>query len=137
MKVFFAVFLILHGLVHMLYLGQSSRFFELQTGMVWPDGSWTLSRIAGDENVRAIAAIALALAALGFVAGGIALLAAQTWWRTVIVVAAIFSSVLYVLFWDGKLHGLDNQGAIGILIDIAVLAVLLGSRWSDLGFEVP
>ena len=39
LKIFFAVFLILHGLVHLLYLGQSAGTFELQPGLNWPDGS--------------------------------------------------------------------------------------------------
>ena len=47
--VIFGVFLMLHGLVHLLYLGQSQRFFELQPGMTWPDGpgrsrdSWAMA----------------------------------------------------------------------------------------------
>jgi hypothetical protein len=33
------IFLILHGLVHLLYAGQGWRFFEIRPGMVWPDGA--------------------------------------------------------------------------------------------------
>ncbi len=29
-------FIVLHGLVHLLYAGQSRRLFELRPGMVWP-----------------------------------------------------------------------------------------------------
>ena len=39
LNIVIGVFIILHGLVHMLYFGQSRKFFELQPGMTWPDGS--------------------------------------------------------------------------------------------------
>jgi hypothetical protein len=39
LKVIFGIFIILHGLVHMLYFGQSQKLFELQAGMTLPDGS--------------------------------------------------------------------------------------------------
>jgi hypothetical protein len=34
LSVIFGIFITLHGLVHLLYSGQSVRLFELQTGMV-------------------------------------------------------------------------------------------------------
>jgi hypothetical protein len=39
--------------------------------------------------------------------------------------SAVFSAVIYLLFWDGELNRLDNKGGIGILIDLAILAVVL------------
>ena len=36
MRFVFGVFIVLHGLVHLLYFGQSARYFELKPGMVWP-----------------------------------------------------------------------------------------------------
>ena len=73
------IFLVLHGLVHLLYLGQSARLFELRPGMVWPDGSWAFSGLLGDEPSRIIASVSCVLAAIGFVAGGIGIFAAQAW----------------------------------------------------------
>ena len=61
-------FVALHGLVHLLYLGQATRLFELQSGMRWPDGSWAFSGLLGESATRNIAAAACALAAIGFVA---------------------------------------------------------------------
>ena len=129
MKYIFGIFIILHGLVHLLYYGQSARYFELKTGMLWPDGSWVFSRFLGNEIVRNLASISLILAALGFIVGGVGILAGQTWWRAVVVGAATFSSILYILFWDGRMQNLDAQGAIGILIYIAILLAVLIFRW--------
>ncbi|MEJ2737410.1 MAG: hypothetical protein P8189_28285 [Anaerolineae bacterium] len=119
------VFIVLHGLVHLLYFGQSRRLFELQAGMVWPDGSWAFFKLLGEGATRWLAGIACVLAALGFVAGGIAILAGQSWWQPVTVGAAAFSAAIFVLFWDGGLQKLADKGAIAILINIAILFAVL------------
>jgi len=133
-RILFGVFFVLHGLVHMLYFGQSGRYFELQPGMVWPDGSWAFSRLLGDAVARNLASVLLVLAAIGFVAGGGGIFAKQAWWRLAIVVTAVFSSVIYVLFWDGGWGHLDNKGGIGILINLAILAAVLIFQWPDFDF---
>jgi hypothetical protein len=125
-KIGFALFIILHGLVHLLYLGQSRRLFELQPGMEWPDGSWAVSRFAGDGTSRTMVAFFLGLVALGFVAGGVVLLAGLPWWRPLVAGSALLSSVIYLFFWDGKWQNAQDQGAIGLLINVAlVMAVFL------------
>jgi hypothetical protein len=69
-RILFGLFFVLHGLVHLLYFGQSARYFELQPGMVWPDGSWLFSRLFQNATIRNIAGILLILTAAGFVAAG-------------------------------------------------------------------
>jgi hypothetical protein len=127
------VFIVLHGLVHLLYFGQSRRLFELQAGMVWPDGSWAFSKLLGNEATRWLAGIACVLAALGFVAGGIAILVGQAWWRPVVVGAAASSATIFVFFWDGGLQRLADKGAIAILINAAILFAVLLLQWPDFG----
>ena len=133
-NVLFGIFFVLHGLVHMLYFGQSGRFFELQSGMIWPDGSWAFSRLLGDAGTRSLASVLLVLAAIGFVIGGIGIFAKQAWWRPVIVAVAVFSSVIYLLFWDAGMQHLDNKGGIGILINLAILTALLFFQWPNIEF---
>jgi hypothetical protein len=133
-RIILGVFIVLHGLVHLLYFGQSARYFELQPGMVWPDGSWAFSRLLGDEATRILASISCVLAAIGFVAGGIGILVRQAWWRPVVVGSAAFSAVIIVLFWDGVVQNLDDKGLIGFLINIAILVALLILRWPSAGF---
>jgi len=129
MRFIFGIFIVLHGLVHLLYFGQSTRYFELKPGMLWPDGSWVFSRLLGNEAARNLASISLILAAMGFIVGGIGILASQAWWRPVVVSAATFSSIVYVVFWNGKMKNLDAQGVVGILIDVAILLAVLIFRW--------
>ncbi len=121
----FGVFVVLHGLVHLLYFGQSARRFELQPGMVWPDGSWVFSKLLEDGSTRMLASIACVVAAVGFVAGGAGVLISVAWWRPVIVAAVTVSSMAFLLFWDGKLRRLNEQGAIAILINAAILVAVL------------
>lgn len=128
-RIFFGVFIILHGLVFLLYFGQNRRLFELRPGMVWPDGSWAFSKLLGDSAVRKLASIALILAATGFVTAGLAILLSSTWWRAAVVGTAVFSSLIIILFWDGKLHKLDDQGGIGLLINIAILIAAFVPGW--------
>lgn len=130
----FGLFIVLHGLVHLLYYGQSARYFELQPGMVWPDGAWAFSRVLGNAATRNLAGICLILAAVGFVAGGAGIFLKQSWWRLAVVSAAAFSSIIYLLFWDGGAQSLDNKGGVGILINLLILAALFIFRWPNLEF---
>ena len=123
-----ALFLVLHGLVHLLYFGQSRRLFALQPGMVWPDNSWIATSVAGDPATRKVAGLLCVLAAAGFVIGGIGMITAAVWWRPLVMSMTIFSSLIYLIFWDGTKQRLDNQGGIGILINIAIGIALLIDR---------
>jgi hypothetical protein len=119
------IFFVLHGLVHFLYAGQSGRFFELQSHMVWPDGSWFFSKLLGDGATRPLATILLALTGLGFVAGGVGLFARQEWWRPLIVAASVLSVALFTLLWDGNFQAWDAKGGVGLLISVAILVIVL------------
>jgi hypothetical protein len=52
----------------------------------------------------------------------------------VVVSAAVFSSVIYILFWDGAMQSLANKGGAGLLINLAVLAALLIFHWPKIEF---
>ena len=134
LNIVIGVFIILHGLVHMLYFGQSQKYFELQPGMTWPDGSWALSGFLGNTATRSLASFLLVMIAVILVIGGIGLLAKWELWRPIVVGGTILSTVAYLLLWSGKLQRLDNQGFVGILINLAILAALLVFRWPKFDF---
>jgi hypothetical protein len=48
---------------------------------------------------------------------------------------AAFSAMIFMLFWDGHLQKLADQGWIGVLISIAILVAVLILRWIDFGFQ--
>lgn len=127
--ILFGIFLILHGLVHLLYAGQSWRLFELRPEMTWPDGAWLFSKLLGDETTRLVASLALVLATLGLIASGLGLFLQTEWWRTATTMSTIFSSLLSFILWNGKFQALDDQGGVGILINLAILVAIWVFNW--------
>lgn len=129
MRYVLGIFFVLHGLIHLLYSGQSARRFELKPGMIWPDGSWAFSNLLGNETTRNLASISLVLVAIGLIVGGTGILINQAWWRPVIVGAVGFSSVVFILLWNGRMQNLNGQGVVGIIINMAILLAVLILRW--------
>jgi hypothetical protein len=129
-RIVVGLFMVLHGLVHFLYVGHGLRLFELP-GLAWPDESWVFARWLGQGAVRWLAAIACGVALLWFVVGGVAILAEQGWWRPAIVGAAVFSTAIWILFWNGTLHQLADQGVIAILINGVIVVAVLVFRWPE------
>ena len=119
------IFIVLHGLVHLWYLTLSQGLVEFEAEMGWTGQSWLFSAFLGDSALRWLATTLYAIATLGFVAGGLGLVAQQDWWQPVTIAAAAISAVTIVLFWDGGAQMLVQKGLIGFLIDIIVLVVLL------------
>lgn len=134
LQVLSGIFFILHGLVHILYYGQASKWFELGEGMSWPDGSWAFSRMMGDERARKIARADCLLAAILFVLGGIGVLSGQPWWRMMTALGAIFSGLIFIFFWDGKKGALPAKGIFAVLINMVILLLIFVFRWPDFGF---
>jgi len=131
MQIVVGIILVLHGLVHLLYLGQSARLFHLRPEMTWPEGSWAFSNLLGDSVVRSIAGVSLGLAAVGFVVGGIALFASQAWWRPLVVGWAVFSALIFVFMWDGQAQALSNKGLFAILINLVIVVAILIFKWPN------
>lgn len=127
-----SVFVILHGLVHLLYVGQSQRLFELQPDFDWPAGSWAFARLLGAGATRWLATIAFSIIALGFVVSGVGILTRHAWWHPLAIGSAALSSVMVLLLWNGRLQRLDDQGVFGLLIDAAILVAGLLVRWPSL-----
>jgi len=119
------IVMVLHGLVHLLYAGQSRRAFQLVPGMSWPDGSWVFSATLGNSRTRVVATVLLVVAALALMASGIGLLTKQTWAGTAVVAAAVFSTLTFLVLWDGSLEGLASKGAVGVLINVLILVAVL------------
>ena len=134
MNIAVAVFLILHGLVHLLYLGQSMKWYELGKGMTWPENSWAFSRLFGNKSTRGIASVSCVAAALVFIVGGVCIFVKQPVWLSITVGASAFSTLLVILMWDGKMKELPNKGLFAVLINVVIVILLLVVGWPDFGF---
>lgn len=128
LNIIVGVIVALHGLVHLLYAGQSLKKLELAPGMTWPDGSWALSAMLGDGATRTLAAVLLGLIALCLVAGGMGIAFKQGWSSPLVLGAAGFSVLVYLLLWNGALQGLDSQGGVGMLISLVIVVTVLVFR---------
>jgi len=122
-RILIGVFILLHGLVHVLYVGHSQGLFDIATKLQWPESSWLLSKSLSVKSIRTIAGMVMVVAALMFLVTGGGLLADQGWWRPLLMATITFSSLGYLLFWDGRMHRLSDQGLIGVLINIAMLVL--------------
>jgi hypothetical protein len=120
----FSIFILLHGLVHLLYFGQSQQYFELQPGMTWPNQSWILSNFFEERSIKLICSTFCAIDALVFVGGAVVLFFKLSWSEYVIILGCILTSMTYLLFWDGQLKRIDNQGGIGVLISMGIILLV-------------
>lgn len=120
-----SLFFVLHGLVHLLYFGQSRRLFELHPGLTWPGRSWIFSGFPGIKTMRIIACITCILTATGFITGSYAILIDQGWWKPVIIASAALSSLMFILLWDGQKKNLSYKGGIGLLINAVIFITVI------------
>lgn len=124
------VFLVLHGLVHGWFVVLSQGWVAYQDEMGWNGRSWLLSR-ALDAQVLLDAASVLYLAvAVGFVVGGAGYALAPEWggWAPLLAGSATLSAAVIVVTWDGERDRLVEKGALGVLVDVAILVWLVAGN---------
>lgn len=129
------IFLILHGLVHLLYFGLSRKLFDLGQPLAgWPERSWLFARFVDGATTQRVASFFFLISVLIFAIAGFSVLLRAEWWQTGLIVAAVVSSLTIFAFWDGTLQRLPDKGFVGILINVALVAVvLLADRTTLLG----
>ncbi len=125
MQYLIRIFYILHGLVHLLYMGHSLNYFELEKGFNWPHNSRLLANYCSSKQIMLIAAIWCAMAATIFILSGIFVLINHPWYSLLTFIAVVLSTMLFIVLWDGNRKKLHTQGGIGILINIIILVFLL------------
>lgn len=127
LKTIVAIVLILHGLVHAI-LAMVPDPKEPDAGFAtFFSQSWLLSGLGISQSAaRPIAILLAAIATIGFVASGLALLDILVpfdWWSTLATASAAISLLLLIIFWNIYL-------IVGVLIDITILVTLLFTSWT-------
>lgn len=117
----YSLFIVLHGLVHLLYLAWSQGRLLPEEGFEFTGESWLFTNLLGPQTTRTLGMILFAVTALLFVAAGIGLATRQGWAPNWLAISAIVSSLVILVMWDGKLTALDQKGFIGALINIAIV----------------
>lgn len=115
------IFLILHGLVHFWYVVLSFNLVPYQPDMGWTGKSWLFPKIIPESTAKTMAGILFIIAALLFIASGIAVLTKMTSIRTLLVLSSAYSTAILFIFWDGKTDMLVQKGILGVLINVIIL----------------
>ena len=129
MQILFAIFVILHGLVHMWYVTLSQGWVKFQTEMGWSGRSWLLANIFEEKISLNIASGFYIFSTVLFVITGIGLLASSSWARVALIMSSIVSAITILVFWDGKPNMLVEKGLIGLLINIGFLILVYATSW--------
>jgi hypothetical protein len=122
---FIGIFCILHGLVHLLYMGHALNAFELEKGFVWPERSRVLANGFPGQARKRLAGVLCVAAAIGFVGSGAFVLAGHFWQYPAAIFSVSASSLLFIAFWDGTTRKLHTQGGTAILINLLILVYAL------------
>jgi hypothetical protein len=66
---------------------------------------------------------------IGFLAAAIGLIANQSWWSTVAIIASILSLLVVIPWWNTFTPGIMSKKS-AVVVDIVILVALLGP-WKD------
>ncbi len=127
MRIAAGAFIIFHGLVHAMYVGQALGWFELRVGMAWPVGARLLPTGISDDGLRALAAISIGITSVALVVGGVGILLGAGWGGWVAITAAVLLSLLHFLLWDGDMRTSPDQGLYGVVINIVIVVWILAA----------
>lgn len=111
--------------MHFVYAASTRGWLGPGEGWGWSGHSWLLSSVLEEEPIRKLASVFFVVVALGFVIGAIGYVFSREWWATVLVGTALLSTFLYTAMWDGRFTSLPEKGALGVLVDVAVLVWIL------------
>ena len=127
MRIAAGTFIVFHGLVHLMYVGQALGWFELRTGMTWPVGARLPPSGISDSGLRAFAAITIGITSVALVVGGVGILLGAEWGGWVTIVSASILSLLHILLWDGDMKTSPDQGLYGVIINVVIVGWILAT----------
>ncbi len=114
MSIFVSVFLIIHGLIHLIGFIVPWKLAVIE-GFTYKTTILSGALDIGETGIRLVGTIWL-LAAVGFVTGGILLLLGNPQWQMLTLAVTLLSLLLTISGWP------DSQ--FGVLVNIIILASL-------------
>lgn len=116
-KVIAGVIILLHGLVHGWFVILAAGYVNYKSNMGWTQESWILSEILEPVALKKLAIILFSTCGILFVAAALGISAESLWKMNSLVVAAVFSSISIILFFDGNWQMLVQKGLVGLIIN--------------------
>lgn len=125
-RLIIGILLIIHGLIHVgvatapvprqeeggafkFFMGEGRSWLWREIGISHPISWW-------------VAVSLVAVATIGFVVAGIALLAGSGSWRVLAVGSSVISLALLALYWNRYLP-------VGVAVNVGILVALLWANW--------
>ena len=124
-RVISGVIIILHGLVHLWYVILSFGIVKYQAEMGWTGESWLFSRLLSKSTLGTTAGILFIASSILFVVSGIGVIANLSIYPRILLVSALFSSIVILSFWDGESNLLVQKGVIGLLLNLLIILVTI------------
>lgn len=121
----FAIFVLLHGLVFLIYPAMAQGWMPLPEGTDFTGRSWLLDAILDERSTRTLASYLFIGVVVLFVIAFVGLAFRQDWSTGWLYGALILSSLGLFVMWDGRLAQLPDQGLIGLLINMGLAVLML------------
>jgi hypothetical protein len=119
------IFVILHGLVHLWFVVLSQELVAFKPEMGWTGESWLFTGLLGSSAPRTLASVVYVLATAAFVIAGAGILFEAAWAPSLVRIAAVFSGLMILLFWDGSPQLIVEKGLLGFLINVGLVVASL------------
>ena len=121
----FTIFVLLHGLVFLIYPAMAQGLMPLPQGTDFTGRSWLLGSVLGEQGTRTLGTYLFLGVVMIFVIAFAGLAFRQDWGTGWLYGALIVSSLGLLVMWDGRLAQLPDQGFIGLLINAGLAAMML------------
>ena len=125
-QLFFGIYLIVHGLIHSLFLSYSLNT-DTNTYTGWSGKSWILNPFLNSNLIEVIGKIIWAMIIILFVISGLAVLGLQyikNYIEVLIIISSLIAIIAFLIFFDG-LSPTPYNFLIGLTIDFVFLVYTL------------
>ena len=131
LRIIFAIILFGHGIGHVVgFLGTWTNL-QLFPEFPFNRSPWIFpGDIFIQSAVGKVFGILWLISMGAFFAAAIGMVAKQSWWKTIAVIASILSLLAVIPWWNTFTPGIMSKQS-AVLVDILVIAALLGP-WKDI-----
>lgn len=130
LRIVIAIILAGHGMGHIMGFLGTWTSWQIFSEPSFNESPWIFSDgIFIHSAVGKVFGIFWLVAMIGFLAAAIGLIANQSWWSTVAIIACILSLLAVIPWWNTITPGIMSKKS-AVVVDIIILVALLGP-WKD------
>ena len=130
LRIVIAIILIGHGIGHIMGFVGTWTNWQPFTEPSFNHEPWIFSDGVFIQSVLGkIFGIFWLLAMIGFFAAAVGLIANQSWWSSIVIIASILSLLAVIPWWNTFTPGIMSKVS-AVVVDIIILVALIGP-WKD------